>query len=103
MSKCILLVPLLIAVYMACSVSAQGGVARCCRKIKGTEVTLKKLKSYHVQESSSCHLPAVVFTTVRNKRICAEPNQPWTNKSMAYLDEKENRRRPHFLSKNSIL
>ncbi|CAL8324410.1 unnamed protein product [Arctogadus glacialis] len=87
MSKCILLVPLLIAVYMACSVSAQGGVARCCLKIKGTEVKLKKLRSYHVQKSPSCRLPAVVFTTVRNKRICAEPNQPWTRKSMAYLDE----------------
>ncbi|CAL8281452.1 unnamed protein product [Lota lota] len=98
MSKCILLVALLVAVYMACSVSAQGGIARCCLKFKKTEVKLLKLKRYYVQrEDSSCRLHAVVFTTVKNKRICSDPGSPWTKWGVAYLQPSNQNAHPRRL------
>ncbi|KAJ3595133.1 hypothetical protein NHX12_004438 [Muraenolepis orangiensis] len=64
-----------------------GGIADCCRKIKNTEVQRARLRSYYEQTSQvGCHLHAVVFTTVKNKRICADPNREWTKLGKAYVD-----------------
>ncbi|KAK5607043.1 hypothetical protein CRENBAI_009638 [Crenichthys baileyi] len=67
--------------------SAQG-ISKCCLKYPSTKVHRSLLKSYYFQDSSQCDVPAVVFTTFRGKRICADPSKVRTKTSMAYLDGK---------------
>uniref|UniRef100_A0A8D2ZRG1 Chemokine interleukin-8-like domain-containing protein n=1 Tax=Scophthalmus maximus TaxID=52904 RepID=A0A8D2ZRG1_SCOMX len=68
--------------------SAQGGIASCCLKIYSTNVARNLLQSYYIQHRPPCPLQAVVFITIRGKRICSDPNSLWTNRSMGFLDGK---------------
>uniref|UniRef100_A0A8C7XQE5 Chemokine interleukin-8-like domain-containing protein n=1 Tax=Oryzias sinensis TaxID=183150 RepID=A0A8C7XQE5_9TELE len=77
----------LVAVLLS-QVSTQGGISSCCLKISRTQVHRDFLKKYYVQYPPSCSKHAVVFTTIKNVRICANPNSLWTLTSMAYLDGK---------------
>ncbi|XP_040000290.1 monocyte chemotactic protein 1B-like [Xiphias gladius] len=81
-------VSLLLLTTMVSLASAQGGIASCCRKISSTQVQRDMLKSYYIQHLSSCPVQAVVFTTLKSKRICSDPDKWWTRTSMAYLDRK---------------
>ncbi|XP_072771365.1 monocyte chemotactic protein 1B-like [Nerophis lumbriciformis] len=71
---------------LAVMVSAGGRPADCCRRIRDTQVHQDLLTKYYVQRPPSCSLHAVVFTTRRGKRICADPDKLWTKTSMAHLD-----------------
>ncbi|KAL6104395.1 xcl1 [Pungitius sinensis] len=79
---------LLLVAVMVSTASAQGGLPSCCRKIGKTRVNRDQLKSYYIQLTTQCTKQAVVFTTVKDKRICSHPEKSWTKKSMAYLDKK---------------
>eukprot|EP00064_Thunnus_orientalis_P013166 superscaffoldBa00002108_g13203 len=81
-------VSLFLVTILASTASAQGGIASCCRKISNTQIHRELLKSYYVQNESSCHLHAVVFTTLKGKRICSDPSNLWTKTSKAFLDGK---------------
>ncbi|MEQ2281021.1 hypothetical protein AMECASPLE_026177, partial [Ameca splendens] len=70
-----------------------GGISNCCLKITGTKVHRDSLKSYYVEDPSSCTHSAVVFTTIIGRRICASQTNVWTKTSMAYLDGKNWQRR----------
>ncbi|XP_037644680.1 C-C motif chemokine 2-like isoform X4 [Sebastes umbrosus] len=79
-------VSLLLVAIVVSTASAQGGAASCCRKLSETRIHRDLLKSYYKQDKSSCPINAVVFTTLKGIRICANPNKVWTKTSMAYLD-----------------
>uniref|UniRef100_A0A8C4HMV0 Chemokine interleukin-8-like domain-containing protein n=1 Tax=Dicentrarchus labrax TaxID=13489 RepID=A0A8C4HMV0_DICLA len=79
---------LLLATMMVSTASAQGGIGNCCRSISNTQVHRDLLKNYYTQNRSSCPIRAVVFTTLKGKRICSDPTKRWTQTSMAYLDGK---------------
>uniref|UniRef100_A0A673ACB6 C-C motif chemokine n=1 Tax=Sphaeramia orbicularis TaxID=375764 RepID=A0A673ACB6_9TELE len=79
---------LLLVTILVSSVASQGGIASCCRTTSNTQIHRDRLKSYYIQYPPTCHLHAVVFTTVYNRRICADPDKLWTKTSMAYLDGK---------------
>ncbi|KAK5859815.1 hypothetical protein PBY51_021339 [Eleginops maclovinus] len=81
-------VSLLLVTILVSSASAQGGIASCCRELTNTQIHREKLRSYYKQNTSACPINAVVFTTLRNKRICSDPKELWTLTSMAYLDGK---------------
>ncbi|KAK9539068.1 hypothetical protein VZT92_004200 [Zoarces viviparus] len=80
---------LLLATIMVSTASAHGGIASCCRKLTETQVHREQLKSYYEQYKPPCPIHAVVFTTVKGKRICSDPESMWTKTSMAYLDGKD--------------
>nr|XP_046264730.1 monocyte chemotactic protein 1B-like [Scatophagus argus] len=67
---------------------AQGGIGSCCRTTSKTQVHRDSLKSYYRQSRSQCPIDAVVFTTLKDKRICSDLTKVWTLTSMAYLDGK---------------
>ncbi|RVE61883.1 hypothetical protein OJAV_G00173640 [Oryzias javanicus] len=79
---------LVLVALLLSSVSAHGGISSCCLKTSRTQVQRDFLKKYYVQRPPSCSLHVVVFTTIKNVRICANPKSIWTLTSMAYLDGK---------------
>uniref|UniRef100_A0A8D0D839 C-C motif chemokine n=2 Tax=Sander lucioperca TaxID=283035 RepID=A0A8D0D839_SANLU len=81
-------VSLLLVTMMVSTASAQGGIGSCCRHLTNTQIHRENLRSYYKQSKSSCPINAVVFTTLRNIRICSNPERMWTQTSMAYLDGK---------------
>uniref|UniRef100_A0A8C2XM72 C-C motif chemokine n=1 Tax=Cyclopterus lumpus TaxID=8103 RepID=A0A8C2XM72_CYCLU len=78
-------VSLLLLTIVVSTASAQGGIASCCRELSNTQIQRVLLKSYYKQYTPSCPIHAVVFTTLKGKRICADPGKVWTKTSMAYL------------------
>uniref|UniRef100_A0A3Q3WMR5 C-C motif chemokine n=1 Tax=Mola mola TaxID=94237 RepID=A0A3Q3WMR5_MOLML len=81
-------VSLLLLVSLLSEASAQGGLGSCCLKLSETHIKRDLLKSYYQQHQPSCRIHAVVFTTLKNKRICADPTDMWTKTTMAYIDGK---------------
>ncbi|XP_077955040.1 uncharacterized protein LOC120816336 [Gasterosteus aculeatus] len=82
-------VSLLLVAIVVSTASAQGGLPSCCQKIRNTRIHRGCLKSYYKQLNPPCAKTAIVFITVKGKRICAAPENWWTKKSMAYLDRKK--------------
>ncbi|KAM6226194.1 C-C motif chemokine 21-like [Spheniscus humboldti] len=61
----------------------------CCLKNSRKAVPSNWVKSYSLQGPElGCLLRAVVFTTKRNKKICASPTDPAVQKLMESLDKK---------------
>ncbi|KAF6727606.1 C-C motif chemokine 2 [Oryzias melastigma] len=79
---------LVLVALLLSSVSAQGKISSCCLKATNTQVRRDFLKEYYVQRPPSCFKHVVVFTTIKNVRICANPKSIWTLTSMAFLDGK---------------
>ncbi|XP_010146465.1 PREDICTED: C-C motif chemokine 21, partial [Eurypyga helias] len=69
---------------------AQGiGSQDCCLKHSRKAVPSNWVKSYSLQgPESGFLLRAVVFTTKKNKKICASPTHPAVQKLMNNLDKK---------------
>ncbi|XP_029309667.1 monocyte chemotactic protein 1B-like [Cottoperca gobio] len=81
-------VSLLLVAIMVSTTSAKGGIANCCRRLSTTQIQRDGLKSYYKQYKSACPIHAVVFTTLKNMKICSDPKKLWTKTSMAYIDRK---------------
>uniref|UniRef100_A0A8B9M439 C-C motif chemokine n=1 Tax=Accipiter nisus TaxID=211598 RepID=A0A8B9M439_9AVES len=61
----------------------------CCLKNSQKAIPSNWVKSYSLQgPESGCLLRAVVFTTKRDKKICASPTDPAVQKLMQNLDKK---------------
>ncbi|KAM7379166.1 hypothetical protein PAMP_004736 [Pampus punctatissimus] len=82
------IVSLFLLTILVSTASAQGGIASCCRRLSSTQIHRELLRSYYIQHKSPCPIHAVVFTTMKGKRICADPHKIWTMTSMAFLDGK---------------
>ncbi|KAI5088177.1 C-C motif chemokine 19-like precursor [Silurus meridionalis] len=70
--------------------------ADCCLSTSETLVPRRIAESYLIQTlDSGCPIPATVFITRRNKRLCSPPanNQgfPWVMKLIEYLDNRNNK------------
>ncbi|KAM6109628.1 C-C motif chemokine 20-like [Phoenicopterus ruber ruber] len=88
-----LLLPLLLlATTLLLIAQAQGigsSASDCCLKNSRTAIPSGLVKSYSLQgPESGCLLRAVVFTTKRNKKICASPTDPAIQKLMQNLDKR---------------
>ncbi|TNN78164.1 C-C motif chemokine 2 [Liparis tanakae] len=99
-------VSLLLLIIVASTASAQGGMASCCRKFSNTEIQRVLLKSYYKQYTPACPICAIVFRSLKGRRICSDPGKVWTKDSMAYLDRKNGHQatpkhqRSHICNKN---
>ncbi|XP_061696050.1 monocyte chemotactic protein 1B-like [Syngnathoides biaculeatus] len=91
------LVSLLLVAVMLPGTFARGGLPSCCRKTTDTKVDREQLTNYYIQQPPCCPLHAVVFITLKRKRICADNSSLWTQKSMAYLDRKNDLSRQQTL------
>uniref|UniRef100_A0AAZ1X875 Chemokine interleukin-8-like domain-containing protein n=1 Tax=Oreochromis aureus TaxID=47969 RepID=A0AAZ1X875_OREAU len=50
----------------------------CCTRYQQKPVPVKWLKSYTVQDDN-CNIRAIIFKTVKNRHICANPEDKWVN------------------------
>ncbi|XP_039088580.1 C-C motif chemokine 22 isoform X2 [Hyaena hyaena] len=56
----------------------------CCRDYFRGPLPFRMLK-YFYWTSDSCRRPGVVFLTVRDREICADPRLPWVKKILQKL------------------
>ncbi|XP_023124655.1 eotaxin [Amphiprion ocellaris] len=58
----------------------------CCTRYQETQVPVKMLKSYRIQDDMGhCNIKAVVFKTKRNKDLCGNPEEEWVQKAMELI------------------
>ncbi|XP_009482657.1 C-C motif chemokine 21-like [Pelecanus crispus] len=87
------LLPLLLLLAATVLIARAQGVgisaSDCCLKNSRKAIPSSWVKSYTIQgPESGCLLRAVVFTTKRNKKICASPTDPTVQKLIQNLDKK---------------
>ncbi|XP_008332070.1 C-C motif chemokine 26 [Cynoglossus semilaevis] len=60
----------------------------CCTQYNEKPIPVKFLKYYKVQEMRGyCNIKAVVFTTLKNRFVCANPNSKWVQRAMESVPE----------------
>ncbi|XP_062874241.1 C-C motif chemokine 19a.2 [Trichomycterus rosablanca] len=68
----------------------------CCLTTSGVSVPRQIAASYTVQtKDSGCTIPATVFITKKDRRLCSPPvddqNFPWVRKLVEHLDNRKSR------------
>ncbi|NP_001166397.1 C-C motif chemokine 2 precursor [Cavia porcellus] len=59
----------------------------CCYTFN-KQIPLKRVKGYERITSSRCPQEAVIFRTLKNKEVCADPTQKWVQDYIAKLDQR---------------
>ncbi|KAA0704654.1 C-C motif chemokine 2 [Triplophysa tibetana] len=67
----------------------KGRSACSCLKTTNTVVQKENIVYYRRQLAGRCHIDAIIFTTVRNRIICADPKKPWVIRAIQYVDKKK--------------
>uniref|UniRef100_A0AAZ1Y588 Chemokine interleukin-8-like domain-containing protein n=1 Tax=Oreochromis aureus TaxID=47969 RepID=A0AAZ1Y588_OREAU len=62
----------------------EGTFKYCCTRYQQKPVPVKWLKSYTVQDDN-CNIRAIIFKTVKNRHICANPEDKWVNIAIPLL------------------
>ncbi|XP_047444584.1 monocyte chemotactic protein 1B-like isoform X2 [Mugil cephalus] len=73
------------------TVSAHGPPSDCCLQWSRTKLHPKQIKNYTIQSEGVCPIKAVVFLTVRGKRVCSNPETPWVKKAILKVDREKKR------------
>ncbi|XP_066507925.1 monocyte chemotactic protein 1B-like [Hoplias malabaricus] len=69
----------------------EGSPVKCCTNFSPHPLPLNRLKHFNVQDATTlCRLDAVIFTTVKNRKICANPDAAWVKNAISHLKNKEN-------------
>ncbi|KAJ8375901.1 hypothetical protein SKAU_G00064810 [Synaphobranchus kaupii] len=83
---------LCLAVLQLCpssSYSSGGPLTSCCLKTSETKVARAKIKDYYEQKMGMCPVEAVVFVTMKEKRLCSDPTSQWVKRTMDYVNGKK--------------
>ncbi|XP_003469662.1 C-C motif chemokine 2-like [Cavia porcellus] len=59
----------------------------CCY-VFNRKIPLKRVRGYERITSSRCPQEAVIFRTLKNKEVCADPTQKWVQDYIAKLDQR---------------
>ncbi|XP_040911823.1 C-C motif chemokine 20 [Toxotes jaculatrix] len=87
MDKQAVCVSLLLVLLVALSESSPTKV--CCTQYHEPRVPVRLLRYYTVQEITDfCNIRAIVFRTMKNKLLCANPQSEWVQYAMGFVPEK---------------
>ncbi|XP_068605393.1 C-C motif chemokine 20 isoform X2 [Brachionichthys hirsutus] len=79
---CVFIMLVLLGALSECS-------PNCCTQYHESPVPKKFLKYYRVQRDTDyCNLNAVIFMTVKNKLLCADPARKWVQRAMTFVPQK---------------
>ncbi|KTG46401.1 hypothetical protein cypCar_00004352 [Cyprinus carpio] len=80
---------LLLCVWVSLS---QSSSVRCCTKYSSHPFPVLRLKDFTRQDPTmTCNLEAVIFTTVKNRQICANPDDLWVQNAILHIQGKKGR------------
>ncbi|NXJ82487.1 CCL5 protein, partial [Trogon melanurus] len=71
----------------SCSPSAVNLSGPCCLQYITKPLPLSRVVMYE-HTGSHCTQPAVIFTTVADKRVCAKPDEKWVQNIMNHHKDK---------------
>nr|XP_020471669.1 C-C motif chemokine 16-like [Monopterus albus] len=87
MAKLAVCVSVLLVLLVAMSESKP--MKSCCTQYHPSPVPFKVLKYYRIQDNKQyCNIKAIIFTTVRNRLVCANPDSEWVQYAIGFLPEK---------------
>uniref|UniRef100_A0A671P7J8 Chemokine interleukin-8-like domain-containing protein n=1 Tax=Sinocyclocheilus anshuiensis TaxID=1608454 RepID=A0A671P7J8_9TELE len=59
---------------------------RCCTKYSSQPFPVLRLKDFTRQDATmTCNIEAVIFTTVKNRQICANPDDLWVQNAILHI------------------
>ncbi|KFQ38007.1 C-C motif chemokine 19, partial [Mesitornis unicolor] len=62
----------------------------CCLKTRDTPIPWRRVQDYRLQQvQDGCDFPAVVFVTVKGRRICAPVVSPWVSRLQEKVDARK--------------
>ncbi|CAL8281449.1 unnamed protein product [Lota lota] len=76
-----------LAAWTANVYSTHGPVPGCCLRVSNTRVPVHLIVDYRNQSTALCGIAAVVFTRKNAGRICADPNDAWTQRAVRKVNE----------------
>ncbi|XP_073697550.1 C-C motif chemokine 19a.2 [Garra rufa] len=83
---------LIISAVFWCNTEAiPDGAVDCCLTTKDTRIPIQIVASYFQQTTESgCAIPATVFITKKDKKLCAPPEKnSWISKIITHLEKKK--------------
>ncbi|KAM5258297.1 C-C motif chemokine 19 [Hipposideros larvatus] len=79
--------------------SALGGAndaEDCCLSVAMRPIPGIIVRSFrYLLIKDGCRLPAVVFTTLRGRELCAPPDEPWVNRLIRRLQKNSAKNKRH--------
>ncbi|XP_026170076.1 C-C motif chemokine 20 [Mastacembelus armatus] len=58
----------------------------CCTQYHESPIPFKALQHYTVQdEKQNCNIKAIIFTTKKNRLVCANPDREWVQYAIGSL------------------
>ncbi|XP_076837587.1 C-C motif chemokine 4 [Brachyhypopomus gauderio] len=72
----------------------------CCTNFSPHPLHVSRVRDFKVQDvTTTCRLHAVIFFTVRDRKICADPDAPWVKHTISYLlaRRRSSLKNPHHL------
>ncbi|XP_051985136.1 monocyte chemotactic protein 1B [Xyrauchen texanus] len=86
MSKLVLASSTLLLLLCIWVTLSQSSPVRCCTRYSSHQFPLLRLKDFTLQDTTMiCNIEAVIFTTVKNKQICANPEDQWVKKAISHI------------------
>ncbi|XP_072315418.1 C-C motif chemokine 36.1 [Eucyclogobius newberryi] len=83
-----LLLCLLALLLSSAFCSNAGNPTNCCFRNYPSKIAKGKIQKY-IQTEERCAKAGVIFVTLKNKKICVDPNMTWVQNIMRDLDEKQ--------------
>uniref|UniRef100_A0A667X5M5 Chemokine interleukin-8-like domain-containing protein n=1 Tax=Myripristis murdjan TaxID=586833 RepID=A0A667X5M5_9TELE len=64
-----------------------GPMRLCCTEYNEHPIPIKMLKHYRIQKDTDiCNINAVIFKTVRDRRVCGNPDSKWVQDGINHDD-----------------
>ncbi|XP_060940933.1 C-C motif chemokine 8 [Limanda limanda] len=77
-----------VLLMMMTTLSESSYMNPCCTQYNENPIPVRFLRCYIVQEVTNfCNLKAVIFKTLKNKFVCANPDSEWVQQAMESVPE----------------